>query len=63
MNKLASLRRSAGLTQQALADKSGVNIRQIQKIEGGETSVARVPLRNAVAIADALNVDVKKLLD
>ena len=34
---LRSARKSAGLTQQALADKLGVGLRHYKKIESGET--------------------------
>ena len=62
VNQLAYLRNHAGLSQQALADKSGVYIRQIQKVESGASKIGNLTLRNAVSIADALGVDVKDLL-
>ena len=60
--KLKDLRAAAGLSQQALADKSGVYIRQIQRVESGASKLGNLTLRNAVSIADALGVDVKDLL-
>lgn len=59
---LYDLRQSRGLTQKALAEETGINIRQIQKIEKGEISVENITLKNALALADALNIDVHKLL-
>lgn len=47
---------------QHLSDASGVNIRQIARIEGGESKMSNVTLGNALALADALGVDVRELL-
>ena len=55
-------RKAAGMTQKQLADASGVNSRQIQRIENGEGKMSNVTLGNAVKLADALGVDVKDLL-
>lgn len=63
MNALKSLRLSAGLTQSVLAEQTGINIRQIQKLESGEIAVENITLKNAVAFADALGVsDIRTLL-
>ena len=51
-----------GLTQRELAEKSGVNIRQIQKYESGEYDTGNMTLKNAIALADALEGEVKDLL-
>lgn len=59
--KLARI--SANLTQQALADKSGINIRQLQKIEKGEIQIGNITLRNAKSLADALEIPITLLLD
>lgn len=61
--RLKQLRINAGLTQQALADASGVNVRQIQKIESGEIQIENITVKNAKALADALQVSVDSLLD
>lgn len=57
-----SLRKAIGITQQELADKTGINIRQIQKYEYGEYDTGKMMLRNAIALADALECDVRELL-
>lgn len=62
MSNLKNLRTEKNLTQKQLADASGVNIRQIQRIENGEGDMSNVTLGNAVKLADALGVDVKELL-
>ena len=59
---LKEYRTAAGMTQQQLADASGVYVRQIQRIESGEGDVSNITLSNAIKLADALGVDVKDLL-
>lgn len=61
-NKLKSARMAAGLTQQQLADASGVNIRQIRRVELGTSEAGNMSARNLLAIAKALNVDPEKLI-
>ena len=52
----------AELTQASLAEKSGVNVRQIQRVELGEAEAGNLTARNLIAIADVIGVDVKSLL-
>ncbi|WP_418677899.1 helix-turn-helix domain-containing protein [Alistipes putredinis] len=52
----------ADMTQSELAKKSGVNIRQIQRVELGEAEAGNLTAKNLLAIADALGVDAKFLL-
>lgn len=59
---LKEYRRRAGMAQQELADKAGVNIRQIQKLESGENKIENTTLTNALRLADALGVDVRELI-
>ena len=62
MSKLKKLRTAKNMTQKQLADGSGVNIRQIQRVENGDSDMSNITLGNAVKLADALGVDVKELL-
>ena len=62
ITKLEWSRRMAELTQSELAKKSGVNIRQIQRVELGEAEAGNLTAKNLLAIADALGVDVRALL-
>ena len=62
ITKLEWYRRMAGMTQAQLADKSGVNARQIQRVEVGEADVGNLTARNLIALADALDMDAKHLL-
>lgn len=59
---LKELRLAAGLTQQQLAAESGVNIRQIQRVESGSSDAGKLTARNLLAIADALGVDPHNLI-
>lgn len=52
----------ADMTQQKLADASGINIRTIQKIESGEIDINNMSAKNFMALAEALNVDPNLLL-
>lgn len=62
ITKLEWARRMAGVTQTELAAKSGVNIRQIQRVEIGEAEAGNLTAQNLLAIADALGVDIRELL-
>lgn len=55
--RLAELRRNAGLTQAALAKMSGVNTIYISQIETGFRAVGGISLRRALKLADALGVE------
>lgn len=62
VNSLRAARISAGLTQHQLAAASGVNVRQIQRVENGESEAGNLTARNLLAIADALGVDPHELI-
>lgn len=55
-------RTKRGMTQTKLAEESGVNIRQIQKIEAGEIEPGNVSARNIIALSEALGINPKNLL-
>ncbi len=59
---IRAARVAAGMTQQQLADKSGVNIRQIQRVESGSSAAENLTAKNFLAIADALGVDPHELI-
>jgi hypothetical protein len=54
--------RAAGLDLAALSEKSGVNVRQIQRVILGESDAGNMSARNLLAIADALDVDPRRLI-
>lgn len=62
ISKIEWHRRYVGITQQQLADASGVNIRLVQKVEGGEAEAGNLTARNLLAISDALGVDPRDLI-
>lgn len=62
ITKLEWSRRMAGLTQAQLAKASGVNIRQIQRVELGEAEAGNLSAKNIIALADALGVNVRALV-
>ena len=62
ITKMEWSRRVAGMTQAQLAEKSGVNIRQIQRVELGEAEAGNLTARNLLSIADALGVDARDLI-
>ena len=53
---------AAGMTQKDLAKASGVNSRQIQRLELGEADAGNLTAKNLLAIADALGVDPHDLI-
>jgi len=59
-NHLKKLRKTAGLSQQALADDAEISIRTVQRIEKGEFSVT---LDIVLALAEGLNIHPKELFD
>lgn len=62
INKLLYQRSLAEMTQQQVADATGMNIRQIQKFESGERDLGNITLRNAIALAKSLDCDVDDFL-
>ena len=55
-------RLKSGMTQAELSKKSGIYIRQIQKVESGEIETGNMAAKTLFAIADALGVDISELL-
>lgn len=62
-NNVRHLRTSAGMTQQQLADAAHVTVQQIRKLEGGQIKITNVTLATASRLADALDVDIKILME
>jgi transcriptional regulator with XRE-family HTH domain len=50
------------MTQQELAEASGVNVRQIRRVEIGEAQAGNLTAKNLLAIAKVLNVDPESLI-
>ncbi len=62
ITKLEWSRRMANMTQAELAKKSGVNIRQIQRVELGESDAGNLTAKNLIAIAEVLSVTPKAII-
>lgn len=54
---IKSARQSAGLTQKQLADKTGINVRQIQKVEAGDIKLSNLTAGNFIALCQALDLN------
>lgn len=61
-NYVKTYRKKQGLTQTDLANRAGLNIRQIQKIENGEVNTENITLKTMQAIAQALHVKIDDLI-
>lgn len=62
INGILYQRTSMEMSQRELAEKSRVNLRQIQRYENSTSDVGNMTLRNALSIADALECEVRDLL-
>lgn len=63
INHVKTYRKKQGLTQTDLANRAGLNIRQIQKIENDEVQTENVTLKTMQAIAQALNTKIDDLIN
>lgn len=61
-NHVKTYRKKQGLTQTDLANRAGLNIRQIQKIENDEVQIKNVTLKTMQAIAQVLNAKIDDLI-
>lgn len=50
-------REALGMTQQQVADAAGILLRQYQRLESGERSMASTSLRIGLSVCDALKLD------
>lgn len=62
INYVKTYRKKQGLTQTDLANRAKLNIRQIQKIENGESKTENITLKTMQAIAQALNAKIDDLI-
>lgn len=62
MNKIKRIRTEQQLTQQELADKAGINIRLVQRLEKEEVSIMESRIKTVKAIADALDLKIDDLI-
>lgn len=62
ISKLEWARLGSGMSQQELSAASGVNVRQIQRVELGEAEAGNLTARNLISIANALETDPEELI-
>ena len=60
--EFAKQREALGLTQQQVADKAGILIRQYQRLESGERSLDSTSFRIGLNVCYALQIDPRFLL-
>lgn len=60
---LKEIRNKAGLSQSQLAEKSGVNLRTIQKYEIGERSIIKASGETIQSLAEALGCKMEDLME
>jgi uncharacterized Tic20 family protein len=58
--KISQLRKARGLTQEGLSELAGVNLRTIQRIEGGNTEPRVTTLR---ALCNAMNANIEEVIE
>ena len=63
MATLKELRSLCGMTQKELAERSGINIRRIQKYESGEYKINNMTAKSASAISEALGCTIEELIE
>ena len=62
MSNTYTIRTDKGMTQAKLAELSGINARQIRKIETGEIKTRNITIGTITALARALGVDIEDLI-
>lgn len=60
---LRNQRETLGLTQQEVANKAGVQLRQYQRLESGERSIYGASFRIAISVCKALQLDPQRFID
>ena len=61
--RLAALRRAAGLSQNDLANRAGVKIATLQKLESGVNRVMGAKLETVLALTRALDTTIEALTE
>lgn len=62
-SRLKYWREEKGMTQQELAEKSGVSLRSIQNYEQGFKDINGAKVVTVLALAEALDVDVYNIIN
>lgn len=56
-------RNNLGLTQQEVADRAHIQLRQYQRLESGERSIYSASFRIAISVCKALDLDPQRFID
>lgn len=60
---LRKQREKLGLTQQQVADRAKIQLRQYQRLETGERSIYGASFRIAISVCKALQLDPQRFID
>lgn len=60
--EIKRLLKARGISQSELARRTGVNLRQVQKLVSGEILFENMTVKNALKIADALEIDLHEVI-
>jgi transcriptional regulator with XRE-family HTH domain len=55
---IKNAREKLGMTQQQVADKAGINLRQYQRFEGGERNLTSSSFNIGCSVLEALKIDI-----
>ena len=61
MAELKELRKIMGITQKELADRAGMNVRHIQRLESGESDIEKITTENKEALEKALGITIEEM--
>lgn len=59
---LQKVRKAAGLSQSQLAQRAGVSLRTLQHYEIGSKDIRKAAVETVLALAEALNCDLKEII-
>lgn len=62
MGRLKEIREETGWTQKQVAEFAGVSPRLLQEYEQERKDIGKAQARTALAIADALGVDIREII-
>lgn len=63
MSNLKKIREGSGLSQNKLADKSGVNVRMIQHYEQGTKDINKAQVGTVYKLAKVLKVNIEDIIE
>lgn len=61
MAELKELRKIMGITQKELADRAGMNVRHIQRLESGESDIEKITTENRESLEKALGITLEEM--